>query len=39
MPSPSRSRIWVEKMMTAMPLVNPSTIGYGMNLMTPPEPG
>ena len=33
---PKKSFIWVEKIVSAIPLVNPTTIGYGMNLkMTP----
>jgi hypothetical protein len=35
---PSRSLIWLEKMISAMPLVNPVTTGCGMNLMALPEP-
>ncbi len=34
---PSRSRIWEEKMMTAIPLVKPVTTGYGMNLIAAPK--
>src|SRR5688500_851282 len=34
---PSRSGTWEEKMITAMPLVNPVTTGYGINLIAPPN--
>src|SRR6266566_3001093 len=34
---PSRSRIWLEKMISAMPLVNPIVTGNGMNLIAPPR--
>ena len=37
MSSPSRSLTWLEKMISAMPLVNPVTTGYGMNLIAPPR--
>ena len=30
---PSKSLIWLEKMMTAMPAVKPTVTGNGMNLM------
>ena len=34
---PSTSFTWLEKMMTAMPLVNPMTTGCGMNLIAAAE--
>ena len=34
---PRRSLIWLEKMITAMPAVNPVMTGYGMNLIAPPS--
>ena len=34
---PSRSFTWLEKMISAMPLVNPMVTGYGMNLIAPPR--
>ena len=34
---PSKSRIWLEKMMRAMPLVKPMVTGYGMNLIAAPS--
>jgi hypothetical protein len=34
--SPSRSRIWLEKMMTAMPAVKPVMTGSGMYLIQSP---
>ena len=34
---PRKSLTWLEKMMTAMPLVNPMTTGCGTNLMTAPS--
>lgn len=35
--SPSTSATWLEKMMSAMPLVKPVTTGEGMYLMMVPE--
>ena len=35
--SPNRSLICVVKMVTAIPLVNPTTIGYGIYLMMVPR--
>ncbi len=37
MVSPKKSGIWVEKMVRAIPAVKPTTIGYGINLMTVPR--
>ena len=34
--SPKKSFIWVEKIVRAIPLVKPTTIGYGMNLKMAP---
>ena len=34
---PKKSLIWVEKISTAMPLVNPMVTGYGMNLIIEPS--
>ena len=34
---PRKSLTWLEKMMTAIPLVNPVTRGLGTNLMTEPS--
>ncbi len=36
MSSPKRSLTWLEKMISAIPLVNPMVTGKGMNLIAPP---
>ena len=36
---PRKSFIWLEKMITAIPLVNPTTTGCGMNLIAAAELG
>ena len=36
-PIPKKSFIWVENIVSAIPAVKPTTIGYGMNLITVPR--